>query len=61
MDIAVGQDGQVWGLDNNGKAIHRRGINRWELNGDSWSVVDADFVHIDVGDCQICRYTQESP
>jgi hypothetical protein len=57
MDIAVGQDGQVWGLDNDGKAIHRRGINRWELNGDSWSVVDADFVHIDVGDCQICGIT----
>jgi len=57
MDIAVGQDGQVWGLDNNGVAIHRRGINRWEYNGDSWSTVESDFVHIDVGDCQVCGIT----
>jgi hypothetical protein len=57
MDIAAGQDGQVWGLDNNRNAVHRRGINRWNMQGSSWVTVEANLVHIDVGDCQVCGVT----
>jgi len=56
-DIAAGQDGQVWGLDSNRNAVHRRGINRWNMQGSSWVTIDANLVHIDVGDCQVCGVT----
>ena len=60
IDIAVGQDGQVWGIDTQHQAVHRRGINNWNKEGTAWSVIPGqDLVHIDVGDCQVCAINRD--
>ena len=57
IDVGVGIDGEVWTVDTTGKSHHRTGVTDFNLAGTGWEDVDSNFVHIDVGDCQVCGIT----
>jgi len=51
IDISVGIDGEVWGVDSNNNLVHRHGISTWDYVGSGWTAIEGNFVHISVGDC----------
>ncbi len=50
-------DGEVWVVTDQRTAQHRTGVTEWDGAGNGWEEVEANLIHIDVGDCQVCGIT----